>query len=315
MAEPPIVESQIAFRPETEELRYLPEGPRDLGPGRISWVAIQHGPKSTEGSLNVLDLETGRNLSYPLPRRVGFAHPIDGGSAFVLGLERRIVRFEPATRSLEPIGDEVETDVSGTIINDGESFEEGVVFGAKDVAFRDRKAGLYWLRWRDRRIIRFRSDQVCSNGKVISRRADGSYTVLDIDTPTRRVVRYRLDVERAVLEDEGIALDLSESESYPDGMVSTPDGRGVIIAFYNPNDRPFGEARQFSLDTGRVETIWRVPGSPRVTCPRLVRWRGGTWLILTTAVEGMPEERRDRAPNAGSLFVAPTSYAAESVAR
>ena len=65
------------FDPATEALRFLPEGPRVLqshpgGGAKIGWVAIQHGPNLSEGSINVLDLASGRNQSFPLQGRPGF---------------------------------------------------------------------------------------------------------------------------------------------------------------------------------------------------------------------------------------------------
>ncbi len=307
-AQPQVIEAEVLYRPESAELRFLPEGPQVCGPGRISWVAIQHGPDATYGSLNVLDLATRQNQTHLLPHRVGFAHPLDQEHLFVLGLERQLVRYDLARKTSEPLGPPVETDVTGTIINDGLSFPEGIVFGAKDLKFAEPKAGLYLLRWRDRSITRLRSDQTCSNGKVLQPRPDGSYTLLDIDTPTKTVVRYRLDVERATLTAEGVALDLTQHGDFPDGMVGTPDGQGVIIAFYNPHEAPYGEARHYDLASGRLVTVWRTPGSPQVTCPQLVSWHNERRLVLTTAVEHMPAARRPAAPHAGCLFLAPTPF-------
>ena len=56
--------------------------------------------------------------------------------------------------------------------------------------------------------------------------------------------------------------------------------------------------------TGETVQEWTTPGSPRVTCPLLVRRPDGVKLILTTATEGMPAETRARCPNARCLFIA-----------
>src|SRR5204863_9374975 len=66
------------FRPEAEELRYLPECPRVLPNGMLGWVAIQHGmngENSREGSFHLLDLATGCDRGFPLPGRPGFFAP------------------------------------------------------------------------------------------------------------------------------------------------------------------------------------------------------------------------------------------------
>jgi len=64
------------FRPSSAELRYLPECPLHLrGSNLLAWVAIQHGADTLSGSLNVLDLASLQNQSYPLPGRPGFFAP------------------------------------------------------------------------------------------------------------------------------------------------------------------------------------------------------------------------------------------------
>jgi sugar lactone lactonase YvrE len=47
-----------------------------------------------------------------------------------------------------------------------------------------------------------------------------------------------------------------------------------------------------------------LPGSPRVTCPELGELDGAPCVFFTTATEGMPEETRAIAPQAGTIFVA-----------
>jgi sugar lactone lactonase YvrE len=117
-----------------------------------------------------------------------------------------------------------------------------------------------------------------------------------------------LDVERGSVTEIRTAIDLTAGSVFPDGMIVTPDGRSVIIAFYNPEPAPFGEARQYSIATGTVEAIWRTPGSPQVTCPRLVSHEGKVKLVLTTAVEHMTAERQTDAPQAGCLFWGDTTF-------
>ena len=64
-----IIKAEPLDVPDSISLRYLPEGPMVLGNHKISWVGIQHGSDSTNGSLNVLDLDTMTNQSYDLPGR------------------------------------------------------------------------------------------------------------------------------------------------------------------------------------------------------------------------------------------------------
>ncbi len=94
----------------------------------------------------------------------------------------------------------------------------------------------------------------------------GGLHLYDIDTPTKRVVRYRLDIAHGTLSDCETVIDLTALESFPDGMCLTPDEQSTIISFYNPNPAEFGETRQYSLNTGELERIWLTASSPQFTC-------------------------------------------------
>jgi len=193
-----------------------------------------------------------------------------------------------------------------TIINDGEVVPGGkaIVFGTKDTQFKEQIAALYLYTVDDNRLSLLVDKQLCSNGKVIVNDARG-LVLYDIDTPTRKVVRYRLDVAARTATPDGVAVELADQVGSPDGMCDCGDGT-AIIAFYNPDFAEAGKAIRFDLGTGKAIEEWTTPGSPRVTCPLLVDRPDGVKLILTTATEGMPEEMRAKCPNAGCLFIADT---------
>jgi sugar lactone lactonase YvrE len=201
-----------------------------------------------------------------------------------------------------------------TIINDAEVTPDGraVVFGTKDTRFAEPLAGLYLLTLGDNRVSRLLGGQTCSNGKVFAAGPDG-LMLYDIDTPTKTVTRYRLDLAGRQLAAAGVALDLRGESGFPDGMVDAGDGT-VIVAFYNPEPVAAGRAVRYDLRTGEALEEWRTPGSPRVTCPCLVQRADGVKLVLTTATEGMPAEQRALCPDAGSMFVADTRLAAAPTA-
>lgn len=301
------IEATVLFQPETDALRFLPEGPYPYRPGELSWVAIQHGAAARAGSINLLNLAGRSNRSVPLPGRPGFAFPSDDESYFVAGIERQLVKVDIRSGECEAISEEVDTEVENTIINDGVAFEHGVVFGCKHLEFSKKIAGLYYWRSADQSIVRLRNDQICSNGKIVHR-SDQGWTLLDIDTPTKQVARYAFDPEAGNLGEREVALDLTAESMFPDGMIATPDGQNVIIAFYNPEDADYGVAREYDLEDGSVVAEWRCAGSPQVTCPRLIQDGDDVKLVLTTAVEHMSPERLTRHPGAGSLFIAPTRF-------
>jgi hypothetical protein len=121
-------------------------------------------------------------------------------------------------------------------------------------------------------------------------------------------VRYRLDVSAGQLSHKELAIDLRHCKDFPDGMIATPDGQSVIISFYNPNDAPHGETRQYSLASGQLEAIWKTPLAPQATCPQLIRHEGQIKLIVTTAVEQMSPERLAVHSNSGCLFIGDTPF-------
>lgn len=301
-------ECRLLHSPSTEELRFLPEGPYSLDDGIISWVGIQHGANATAGSVNLLNVNEATNTSFDLPGRPGFAFPTTEPTEFVCGVERCLGRFSTRDRSWTSIVEGVDDHVTNTIINDGVVYEDNLVFGCKDLEFQTKKAGLYLWRGRDEELIRLRDNQICSNGKAIIRDTEHVTWLIDIDSPTKTVTRGRLDIENGLLDRQDVILDLTAEDRFPDGMIVTPDSKSLIIAFYDPGDPPFGIARQYNLETAAVEHEWRCPGSPRVTCPQLMRLNNEVKLVLTTAVEHMEQEQRERHANAGSLFVGDTSF-------
>jgi sugar lactone lactonase YvrE len=296
--------AELLFYPDDAGLRFLPEGPYPIGDGRFSWVAIQHGAEADVGSVNVFDLKNKSNVTHLLPGRPGFAFPTDRGR-FVVGCERMVGIFSPETSEFQVVAQGIDEQVSGTIINDGVTWDGNLIFGTKDLEFKTRKASLNFWRGRDQKLFVLRNDQICSNGKCIAATGAGWVDLLDIDSPTRKVVRYRIDTESGCIESEQTVVDLSHDEAVPDGMTMTLDGKSVIISLYNPNPANYGRTIQVSLETGLVETEWCTEGSPQATCPQWVTSDGNLWLVITTAVEHMPVDRQPASPNAGALFAVP----------
>ncbi|MCS7469812.1 SMP-30/gluconolactonase/LRE family protein [Stieleria sp. ICT_E10.1] len=298
-----VIEATPLNTPDSDALRFLPEGPYQIAPGTFSWVGIQHGADATHGSLNRYDFDSGTNVSQDLPGRPGFAFPCQSANRFVVGCERSLGFFDVATERWEPFCENIDHDVTNTIINDGLAYEDNLIFGTKDLEFATKKAGLYLYRGRDRQLIRLRDDQICSNGKamVLDR---GQLSLLDIDSPTRQVVRYGVDLDKGTLTEPDVVLDLTSDPAVPDGAILTPDGSGLIIAMFLPQSAAFGETRLYDLASGECRTVWRTPLSPQNTCPALVEHAGTLKLVITTAVENMTADDQAVCSNAGRLFVA-----------
>jgi sugar lactone lactonase YvrE len=291
---------------------YLGEGPQVVsveGSPDLVWVNIQTGDDAKAGVVHRHPLAGGLDRHFDAPGRPGFLRAVAGTNRVLVGVEKSL-------RTLDLVSGEWSGPLAAlpdasdlTIMNDGTVLPDGksLVFGTKDTKFKEPLAHLYLYTTDDRRLSVLASHQTCSNWKVIASDPRGLIQY-DIDTPTRKVARYRLDVAARTASPDGTAVDLSHQTGFPDGMCDCGDGT-AIIALYNPNFAEAGRAVRCDLSTGEEVEEWTTPGSPRVTCPVLVKLGGGVKLVLTTATEGMPADTRAKCPNAGRLFVADTQLA------
>ena len=299
------------FDPQTEALRFLPEGPRVLqnfGGGRplLGWVAIQHGADVPRGSLNVLDLKTRENQTFDLPGSPGFLAETTREGVVVVGIDRRLVLLDLTT------GEVSETGISATndervLINDGIPIPGGLLFGTKHVEFNQTIAALYRYDCESRQMIELVDKQMCSNGKFFRPGEDGP-TIIDIDSNPKTITRYRFDRDFTKSIESSLVVPPDSMEAFPDGLRHTADGSSIVVAFYDSRAIDKGLAQEFRLSDGEVLSEWIVPGSPRVTCPEFVELDGKVCVIFTTAVEGMDDEARALAPAAGRLFYAETPF-------
>jgi sugar lactone lactonase YvrE len=302
--------ARVLFAPPTETDRFLPESPHEVtvsGRPALAWVNIQTAEHANFGAVHLRFWDNGEHRVLPQPARPAFLAPTDRPSVVLVGREKELGTIDLQTGAWTTLA-RISDDNPRTIINDGAVVPGGqaVVFGTKDIQFREPIAALYLFTAADHRITVLADGQTCSNGKVFANTGDG-LLLYDIDTPRRGVRRYRLDLDRRTLRDDGIAVDLRTVDGFPDGMVDAGDGT-AIIAVYNPGRVSDGRAYLYDLGTAERLGEWIVPGSPRVTCPMLVERSGRVQLVLTTAVEGMPDDQRSSCPHAGDLFIADTEF-------
>jgi sugar lactone lactonase YvrE len=306
-------EARILIEPRQERNRYLLEGPRMSehgGKPALVWVNIQTAEDAKTGEIGMLPDSSREPQWFSLPARPGFIIPIAPGKGgrgrLFVGMDKSLAVFDlnsgQVARTLATIPDSDPR----TMINDAQVAPGGkaVVFGTKVVGSKEPLAHMYLYTVDDNRVTVLADRQSCSNGKVFYT-DDRGLILYDIDTPTHRVARYRLDVAARKATFEAVAIDLKDRPGSPDGMRNCGDGT-VIVAFYNKEYLPAGKAVRFDLQSGNALEEWTTPGSPRVTCPLLAQRSDGVKLYLTTAVEGMPADLRSRCPNAGCLFVADT---------
>jgi sugar lactone lactonase YvrE len=319
------------YRPPTEELRYLPECPRLLRnfPGDsavLGWVAIQHGSGRRDGSLNLLDLATRRNRTIVLPGRPGFFVETTRPGTLLVGMERELVLVDAIGGEISKTGISIPTN-QPVIINEGICVSGGVVFGTKHdrprtpaaflqfaVRMISAKCGLsrscaalYYFDCATRSVREIVGNQVCSNGKYCWC-FDGGLELIDIDSMPKAITWYRFTPEFRELLTRRPLVPPASLPAFPDGLRASPDGQSIVVAFYNPDAADAGIARELRLTDGVVLTEWKLPGSPRVTCPELVELDGNIKVLFTTAVEGMPAKAQRNAPHAGAFFCAATPF-------
>jgi sugar lactone lactonase YvrE len=305
----PSTAARVFARIDDDEDGFLPEGPRSIvfdGRDAVVWVNIQNAPAATRGEVHLRYWDDDEQSVWSLQRRPGFLFPTERPGVLFVGMEKELGTLDLESNEFVPLAT-IPDDNPRTIINDGEIVPGGraIVFGTKDTKFADPIADLSLYTLADNRLSVLADQQLCSNGKVLTS-DDHGLILYDIDTPTRQVMRYRLDVAKRTAAIEGVALDLRNEIGFPDGMCD--GGRGsVIVAFYNPDAATAGRAIRFDLATRQAIEEWTTPGSPRVTCPLLVQRPDGAKLILTTAIEGMPAEMRVKCTDAGNLFLADTT--------
>lgn len=299
------------FQPDNEELRFLPEGPRMLrnfpsATPVLGWVAIQHSADRRDGSLNLLALATRTNKSLPLPGRPGFFVETTEPGVLVVGLERRLVMLDAGTGKVTETGIEVSED-ERVIINDGIAIPGGLLFGTKHLEFNQPIAAVYHFDAATRKLRTLIGSQLCSNGKFFKPGTDRA-TLIDIDSIPKTITRYEFDAALSKILKQSLVKPPGSLPAIPDGLRPTPDGTSIVVAYYNPAETGQGLAQEIRLSDGAVITEWKIPGSPRVTCPEFGFIDGKVRVVFTTAVEGMPDATRKIAPNAGTLFWAETPF-------
>jgi sugar lactone lactonase YvrE len=288
------------YLPPSDALRFLPECPRVLRsrPDTLAWVAIQESATSVVGSVNLLNLRTLENDSHPLPGRPGFFAETDREDMLVVGMERSLVLYDLRRRAIvsEPF---VVTEDERVVINDGLAVHGGLLFGTKHTTFKERIACMYFLDSAQGRLHTLHAAQICANGKFLH---NGG--LVDIDSFNKTLDYYPVEMRAPRLGERRIVADFRDTPLFPDGLRPGPELDSVLVAFYNPEPAPAGVAREFGIADGAVRNEWTLPGSPRVTCPDILRLDGRVRVLFTTAVEGMDPVT----PNAGAMYIADTPF-------
>lgn len=251
-----------------------------------------------------VDIEKGTLYQYSKgdskPKTWQFEHRlslvVEGeGDQVILGLDRKIARFDLVTQSLEWIV-EVESELILNRFNDGKCDAKGRLWaGTLSTKFTTGSGSLYLIESPNTASQKIPNVSI-SNGIAWTQ---DQQTMYFIDSPTRTVRAFDFDVERGELGKNRVVIQVPPELGTPDGMTIDRDGNlwighygGFGVYCWNPK-------------TGKLLTKIEVP-APHVTSCTF----GGEHLdelLITTAQENMSIEDLRKYPESGNIFLAKTN--------
>lgn len=253
--------------------------------GALWWVDI------VAGTLNRLDPETGLNTSRATGGFLGAAVPSTDGR-WVLARQHECTLFDWETGRFTPLAAPTAGIAPRHRFNDGKCDPTGRFWvGTMSLDQRPSEASLFVIEGNGQ-IQRALTGISLSNGLGWSPAGDSFY---HIDTPTRRISRFRFEPDKGVIGDRQTLVQFSEADGFPDGM--TVDAAGNLwVALWSGN-----AVAQIEGKTGALLQKHRLPVSQVSSCTF-----GGSdlrTLFITTAWEGFSFAQREAQPLAGSIFV------------
>jgi sugar lactone lactonase YvrE len=261
----------------------LGEGPSwDPATSRLILVDI------TAEVVHRFDSATGEDERFQIGQPVGAAVPTTDGR-LVLAVSDGFAFLDPATGLIERIAD-VDSDVEGTMMNDGKCDPAGRLWaGTKDTKGSRPIGSLYRL-GADRRPVRMLTGLTVSNGLGWSPDRKIMYF---IDSPTQRIDLFDFDLEDGEIANRRILAEIPQAWGMPDGMTVDADGF-LWVAFWGGS-----AVRRFDPE-GAVASTVEFPVSQVTSCTF-----GGhdlSVLYVTTARDSLSVERLAAQPLAGALF-------------
>ncbi len=255
----------------------------DYKNNRLLWVDIE------QGCLNIFDPENKINKQIKLQQKVGTVVPINN--------EQVLVALQDGLYSINLIDESsskiisLESEIENNRFNDGKCDAAGRFFvGSMDMNLSEGKGFLYCIDT-NLSVKKIISGVTISNGIVWSVDSTKMYYV---DTPTRVVVEYNYNLETAEINYSRIAVEINEELGYPDGMTIDSEGK-LWIAMWGG-----GCVTRWDSETGKLLEKIELPALNVTSCAF-----GGKdldTLYITTAIEGLSEENRNKYPFSGGLF-------------
>jgi sugar lactone lactonase YvrE len=252
------------------------------------WVDIENG------KLFEHHIKSGNTKTYTFPHRLAVVLEGKDGK-LILGLDRKLASFDLETEELTWLL-EVESDLPLNRFNDGKCDAKGRLWiGTLSTKFTQGSGALYKV-GKDLKPDIQLNQLTISNGMAWT--ADNR-TFYFIDTPTRHIKAFHLELESGKIEFDRIAVEIPEELGFPDGMCIDQEGM-LWVAHYGGSG-----VYRWNPTTGELIEKVELP-VPNITSCAF----GGEnmdKLLITTAQENLSEAQLKEFPMSGDVFLVKTS--------
>ena len=248
----------------------------------LYWVDIE-GHK-----LHIYDPLTRQDRIFPVGARIGTVVPLEEGGVLVAlqnGIHRMDTRSGELSFLLNPIQD------PQIRFNDGKCDPTGRFWvGTMELNVKENAAVLYRID-KEKKVEQVLDKLTISNGIIWSL---DQKTMYFIDTPTGVVQAFDFEKESGKISNGRKIIQIPSAEGHPDGMTIDEEGK-LWVALYGG-----AAVGRWDPSSGKMLQKIQVP-VPNVTSCAF----GGEHLdtlYITTARNGLDEEKLEQFPLSGGLF-------------
>ena len=237
----------------------------------------------------IYDPQTGENKGFDTPSHVGTVVTRESGG-LMLALTEGFAALDTDSGQVEYL-QKVEGEYPDNRFNDGKCDPAGR-FWAGTMPYKGGDGGSLYRLDTDGSVHHQFGGVGCSNGLVWT--SDNS-TFYYIDTHKRRVDAFDYELATGAISNRRTAFECDPEKGFPDGC--TIDEEDMIwIAFWGG-----GRVGRYNPATGECLENIEIPGAKQITSCAF----GGAnlnELYITSASEGLSDEKMIEQENAGSLF-------------
>ncbi len=249
----------------------------------LYWIDIE------EKKFFVYNPKTKQNTAYSMPSKIGTVVP-HTKEEVVVALEDGIYKLNLESKALTLFSN-IESQLTENRFNDGKCDPAGNFWvGSMHLEQTKQAASLYKIA-KNGEAEKMLDSITISNGIVWTK---DSKTMYYIDTPTSKIKAYDYNIKDGSISNERVAVEVSESIGYPDGMAI--DNEDMLwVGLWNGN----GVGR-FNPKTGKLISKVEVPAHNVTSCA----FGGENFetLYITTARVDMTELELKEKPLSGSIF-------------